>query len=97
MDDTQSVRSFVHAASKSHAQLQYAKISDELWGLHIFNLTKVYMETQSRQVKTLVTCVGQQPGANIWVLSKSVQLTKDGELISESDQKFYWYDFIVYA
>lgn len=94
VDDAQSVRSFVHAASRCHAQLQYATINDELWGLHIFNLTKAYMAMPNHQIKTLAKCVGQQPGFKIWVLNKSLQLTKEGTFILQSDQAFYWYGII---
>ena len=53
------------------------------------------MGTPNYQVETLATCVGQQPGVKIWVLNKTLQLTKDGELISESDQIFHWYDIFM--
>lgn len=93
VDDAQSIRSFVHSASKGHPQLQYAKISDELWSLHLLNLTKTYMSSNDCIIKTLVTCVGRQSGSNVWVLNQTLQLTENGNLIIKEDQMFYWLAF----
>ena len=90
VDDAQSIRSFVHAASKGHPQLQYAKISDELWSLHLLNLTKAYMSTNDCAVKTLTICLGRQPGSDVWVLNQTLQLTQNGNLIMKEDQMFHW-------
>ena len=90
VDDAQSIRSFVHAASKRHPQLQYAKISDELWSLHLLNLTKAYMSTNDCAVKTLTICLRRQPGSDVWVLNQTLQLTQNGNLIMKEDQMFHW-------
>lgn len=53
-DDTQTLRSFVRAASSSHPHLQCAKINDTLWGLYTLGLTKAYCQSAQSKVKKCV-------------------------------------------
>ena len=42
-DDIQTLKTFVKAASIKHpARLQYAKISDTLWSLYMYAMSKAY-------------------------------------------------------
>lgn len=38
---------------------------------------------------TLVTAVGKQPSSDVWVLGPTIQINKDGELISKERQLFF--------
>ncbi len=90
VDDAQTLRSFVKAASTSHPQLQCAKISDTIWSLYTLGLTKAYSQSPEKQVKTLVTCIGRQPNSCVWVFSPNVQINSRGEEIPLHLQQFYW-------
>lgn len=89
-EDSQTLRSFVRAASSSHPNLQYAKISDTVWGLHILTMSKAYAQSVDYRVKTMVSNVGRQPKSNVWVFSDSLQIDGMGQIILPEDQTFYW-------
>ena len=90
VDDAQTLRSFLRAASGSHPHLQCAKINDTLWGLYTLNLTKAYSQSSQKKVKTLVSCIGRQPESDVWVLSPTVQVDGYGQEIPLDRHEFYW-------
>lgn len=89
-DDTQTLRSFVRAASSSHPHLQCAKINDTLWGLYTLGLTKAYCQSAQSKWKTLVSCIGRQPESDVWVFSPSIQVDINGKEVPLHEQEFYW-------
>lgn len=89
-DDSQTIRSFVRAASKSHPHLQYAKIDDTVWGLYILSLNKEYTQSHGRTMKTLVSGVGRQSGHKVWAFNPDLQINERGEKIPVEEEEFYW-------
>ena len=89
-DDGQTLRSFVRAANKLHANLRHAKISDTLWGLYNLTLTEEYARSQSYTLKTLVTTIGKQPGSRVWALNPKLQIDHTGKEIPHEQQKYFW-------
>ncbi len=87
-DDSQTLRSFVRAASKTHPHIQCARISDTLGGLHMLQMTKEYCQSSEYQVKTLVSCIGRQPDTDVWVFNPHVQIDKLG--CEMQRHKFFW-------
>ena len=61
--------------------LQYAKISDTVWGLHMLTMSKAYAQSVHYTVKTMVSNVGRQPNSNVWVFSDSLQIDHMGQII----------------
>lgn len=89
-DESQTIRSFVRAAAKRHPHLQYAKIDDTLWGLYIWTLNKGYTQCDGHIVKTLVSCIGRQPGNPVWMCNPDLQVNENGAEIPMEEQAFYW-------
>lgn len=90
VENSQTLRSFVKEASKSHPFLQCARISDTLWGLYVLSLNKAYAASPNYTVKTLVSRVGRQPKSEVWVFNPDVQVDQNGEIIPFEKQSFYW-------
>lgn len=97
IDDSQTTRTFVRAASKHHGHLQWAKIPERLWSLYILNMAKGYQQSSMYVQKTLVSRVGRQPDSSTWVLSPHVQIDRHGKEIPKQKQKFFWSVSIMFS
>lgn len=88
--DLQTLRCFVTTVVQKHKTLYYAKISDSLWSRFILDMSQDFLKSHEKKIMTLVTAVGKQPSSDVWVLGPTIQINKDGELISKERQLFFW-------
>lgn len=87
-----SLVNFTKKASGVVKGLLFVKVrnSDERWGQYVFESIKRYRNGDDYQEKILATTLGQQHKSDTWVLSPTVQIDGDGNLIPVEQQKYYW-------
>ena len=88
----QSLTTFITNAERNHKGLCYAKVNDDLWSLCVFEMVQAGRQMAGWTMKTLVTCVGNQPSSSTLVLGSNVQVDRSGNMIQVDDQQFYRYD-----
>ena len=88
--DASTPRTFVTAGNRVIPSMQYVRMSETLWHRHIFNSCKSFHQSAVNRKLLLATCLGRQPGSDVWVLSEH-QLSEDGQLIPENHQKYFWH------
>ena len=89
--DATTPRTFVTAGNRVIPSIQYVRMSETLWHRHIFNSCKSFHQSAANRKLLLATCLGRQPGSDVWVLSEHLQLSGDGQLIPENHQKYFWH------
>ena len=76
---------FVLAASRSVPSVQYVRMSETLWHRHIFYACKAFTQSTVNRKLLLATCLGRQPGSDVWVLNELVQVRgSDGQPMSKN-------------
>ena len=88
--DATTPRTFVAAAERILPALQYVRMREATWHRHIFDLCKQFSESAAFRKLQLVTCLGRQPGSDVWVLGPRLQLTSNGDMIPENECNFFW-------
>ena len=78
------------AAERVIPALQYVRMREATWNRHIFELCKEFAESERFKKLLLVTCLGRQPGSDIWVLTPHLQLASSGEVMPENEHKYFW-------
>ena len=53
-------------------------------------MSEAFCKNAMHKARTLVTCVGLQPGSSVWVFGPDVQINKEGHLIQKDEQPYYW-------
>lgn len=103
MKDVKSTSTFIRALNES---LESGALRSQLYNgelnKYIMNLTNNFCQKQlelgvpkGSYVKQAAECLGQQPGSQVWVLNKDVQLNNNGEFIPNEASKFIWLGAII--
>ena len=62
------------------------------FGRHIFNMCKAFSHSEVDRKLLVATCLGLQPGSDVWVLDEELQiLGSNGQPIAPDDQQYFWH------
>lgn len=89
-EDSLSLTSFCRAASVVHPDIRRSKIPDNLWSQFIFEMAENFCQRPDHRKKKMVTCVGRQPGSDIWVFGPELQVDHRGKQIKKDYEEYYW-------